>query len=327
MTFTIPTNKRIILVVDDSAHIRSIITRALELENYATIQAADGVDALQVLQKVCPDFILSDINMPRMNGIEFYKNIRKNPTLTAIPFVFLTSNSSAEEIQEGRELGVEDYLVKPIDPDDLVRIIQARLYRMAEVETAQVGQAYLDTVKVLANAIEGRDRYTRGHVERVIMYARWLAQALNWPSEHIRMLEFGGRLHDIGKILIPSSVLNKKGKLDPEEWELMKKHTIAGAKMIQGVKHLRGALPYILYHHERWDGSGYPKGLAGKAIPIQGRVLALADFYDALTTARSYHPPRTHLEVLQLIYNDAGQHFDPRLAPIFVKVIDQKMRS
>ncbi len=324
---TTPLSKRLILVVEDNSQVRSVIVNALRMENYATQQAGNGLEGLRVLQKATPDLILSDINMPRMDGISFFQEVRKNPKWTAIPFVFLTSSSSPEEIQRGRELGVEDYLLKPIDPDDLVRIIKARLYRMAEIEVAQVGQAYLDTVKVLANAIEGRDRYTRGHVERVTMYATWLAKSLNWPEQHIRTLEFGARLHDLGKILIPGSVLNKPGQLTRDEWELMKKHTIVGAKMLQGIPHLRGTLPYLLYHHERWDGSGYPRGLKGREIPIQGRLLALADVYDALTTTRPYHPGRTHQEVVKFIRYEAGRQFDPRLALLFVRVLDTKMRS
>jgi len=296
------------------------------LEAYAVQQAENGLEALKILQKTRPDLILSDINMPKMDGIQFYQEIRQHPEWTAIPFIFLTSSSSPEEIQRGRELGVEDYLVKPIEPDDLVRIIKARLYRTAEVEVARVGQAYLDTVKVLTNVIEGRDRYTRGHVERVSLYARWLAQELRWPPEHVRMLEFGARLHDIGKIIIPSAVLNKAGKLTGEEWEMMKKHTLAGGKMLEGITHLRGTLPYVLYHHERWDGTGYPKGLKESEIPIQGRVLALADVYDALTTERPYHPARPVPEVLRFIEMQSGQHFDPKLAPIFIKLIETKMR-
>ena len=205
-----------------------------------------------------------------------------------------------------------------------MNIINARLYRTAAVEVAQVGQAYLDTVKVLANAIEGRDKYTRGHVDRVTMYAMWMAKALKWSTQHIRMLEFGARLHDIGKIVIPGSVLNKPEPLSDEEWDLMKKHTLAGAKILQEIPHLRGTLPYILYHHEKWDGSGYPKGLKGKEIPIQGRILALADVYDALTTARPYHKAKTHPEVVEMIAQDAGKHFDPQLAPAFIKIMNAK---
>lgn len=316
-----PTLNRQILIVEDSAQIRSIIAQSLILEGYDTEQAKDGLDGLSKLEIKVPDLILSDINMPRMDGLEFFKAVRENPEWTAIPFVFLTSHSTPEDVQRGRELGVEDYLTKPIEPDDLVKIINARLYRSAAVEVAQVGQAYLDTVKVLANAIEGRDRYTRGHVERVTTYSLWIAKALGWPKQHLRMLEFGARLHDIGKIVIPGHVLNKPGQLSEEEWELMKKHTVAGAKMLQGIQHLRSTLPYVLYHHERWDGSGYPKGLQQKEIPIQGRILALADVYDALTTTRPYHQARTHDEVIQIFISQSGKHFDPALTPVFIDIM------
>ncbi len=323
-SLTIPSVERIILIVEDSSQIRNVIARALMMEGYITHQAKNGIDGLKILQKVVPHLILSDVNMPEMDGIQFFQAVRKNPDWTAIPFIFLTSHSSSEDIQRGRELGVEDYLTKPIEPYDLVKIINARLYRTAAVEVAQVGQAYLDTVKVLANAIEGRDVYTRGHVERVTTYALWVANALNWPSQQMRMLEFGGRLHDIGKIFIPATVLNKPGRLTAEEWEMMKNHTITGAKMLQGIHHLHGTLPYVLYHHEKWDGSGYPKGLKEKEIPVQGRLLAIADVYDALTTARPYHKPRTHEEVIKILIKDTGSHFDPQLTPIFVDVINKR---
>ncbi len=321
-----PTLNRLILIVEDSAQIRSIIAQSLLMEGYDTEQASDGLKGLEKLKEKVPDLILSDINMPHMDGLEFFQAVRKVPEWTAIPFVFLTSHSTPEDVQRGKELGVEDYLTKPIEPDDLVKIINARLYRSAAVEVAQVGQAYLDTVKVLANAIEGRDRYTRGHVERVTTYSLWIAKALGWPQQHLRMLEFGARLHDIGKIVIPGHVLNKPGRLTDKEWELMKKHTIAGAKMLKGIQHLRSTLPYVLYHHEKWDGTGYPKGLAEKEIPIQGRILALADVYDALTTSRPYHKPKPHEEVLEIMTTESGKHFDPSLTPVFVEIIS-KMRA
>ena len=314
--------EKLILVVEDSTQIRNIITKALQAEGYTTRQGKNGLDGLAQLKQAQPDLILSDINMPQMDGLEFLKTVRKNPSWTAIPFVFLTSHGTSEDIQRGRELGVEDYLTKPIEPEDLVRIINARLYRTAAIEVAQVGQAYLDTVKVLANAIEGRDKYTRGHVDRVTTFAMWMARALKWSPQHIRMLEFGARLHDVGKIVVPGSVLNKSEPLTDEEWELMKKHTLAGAKILQDIPHLRGTLPYVLYHHEKWDGSGYPKGLRGKEIPIQGRILALADVYDALTTARPYHSPKTHQDVNEIISEETGKHFDPQLAPVFIKIMN-----
>ena len=323
-SLTIPTPERIILVVEDSPQIRNVIARALMMEGYIAHQAGNGLDGLKMLEKVTPHLILSDVNMPQMDGLQFFQAVRKNPAWTTIPFIFLTSHSSAEAIQRGRELGVEDYLTKPIDPHDLIKIINARLYRTAAVEVAQVGQAYLDTVKVLANVIEGRDHYTRGHVERVTTYAMWVANELNWPLQQLRMLEFGGRLHDIGKILIPASVLNKPGRLTDDEWGMMKRHTIAGAKMLRDIQHLHGTLPYVLYHHEKWDGTGYPKNLRGKEIPVQGRLLALADVYDALTTARPYHTARKHEDVIEILRKDSGIHFDPKLTPIFIDVLNKR---
>jgi putative two-component system response regulator len=318
-----PNLSHLILIVEDNAQIRSIIAQSLILEGYDIEQARNGLEGLEKLKNKIPDLILSDINMPRMDGLEFFQAVRDNPQWTTIPFIFLTSHSSPKDIQRGRELGVEDYLTKPIQPDDLVKIISARLFRSAAVEVAQVGNAYLETVKVLANAIEGRDHYTRGHVERVTMYSLWIAKALGWPEQHLRMLEFGARLHDIGKIVIPGHVLNKPGRLTDEEWGMMKKHTIAGAKMLQDIQHLRPTLPYVLYHHERWDGTGYPKGLGKKEIPIQGRILALADVYDALTTSRPYHKPQTHDEVIEIFKSESGRHFDPQLTPVFIRILSR----
>lgn len=271
-----------------------------------------------------PDLILSDINMPVMNGVEMYKVIRQNPKWTPIPFIFLTANDSPMEIQQGKALGVDDYLLKPIEGNDLIAILNAKLLRAAEVQLAQIGLAYLETVNVLANTIEGRDQYTHGHVERVAAYTRRMALVMGWSGEYLRLLEFGARLHDIGKIIIPDQVLNKPDKLTPEEWAIMQQHPVAGAKILQGISHLRPALPYILFHHEKWDGTGYPQKLGEKDIPIEGRLLAVADVYDALTTARPYHPARSPAEVMQFLQANAGKHFDATMVQVFVKALELK---
>ena len=317
----LPGQGKKILVVEDNADMRQVLTSTLELERYAVFQAENGHAALAMLQRVTPDLILSDVNMPRMNGIDFYKALRLNPRWLPIPFIFLTANDSPADIRAGRKLGVEDYLTKPIDTADLLAVVNARLLRVVEVEVAQIGRAYLETVNVLANTIEGRDSYTHGHVERVAAYARPLAQALGWASEHLRNLEFGARLHDIGKIIVPDSVLNKAETLTRDEWEVMKQHPAAGARILREISHLQVTVPYVLFHHERWDGSGYPHGLKGKDIPIEGRLLAVADVYDALTTARPYHPARNSYEVCQFLETNAGRLFDPNLVPIFVRLI------
>jgi response regulator RpfG family c-di-GMP phosphodiesterase len=242
----------------------------------------------------------------------------------AIPFIFLTYDNTPETIQSGREMGAEDLLIKPVEHNELVKIVHARLLRAAEVKIANMDQAYLETVKVLANTIEGRDPYTHGHVERVSTYAGWLAQELCWPQENLRVLEFGARLHDIGKIIVPDHILKKPESLTPGEWKLMKQHPEAGAKILDNINHLKAAIPYVLYHHERWDGSGYPHGLKGREIPLEGRLLAIVDVYDALTTSRPYHPSRPRLEVARFLKLRAGTHFDPDLVEIFVQVLEKR---
>lgn len=318
---TTPQDK-IILVVEDNPEIRQLLVRELRLESFTVYAAMHGQAAIKILNDVRPHLILSDINMPVMDGIEFYKQVRQNPQWVTIPFIFLTANSSPAEIQQGRALGVEDYLTKPIDPRDLIAIVNARLLRIAQIEAAHMQKALLQTVNVLANTIEGRDPYTRGHVERVAALARHFGLALGWSVEQMHVLEFGARLHDIGKVIVPDHVLKKQGALTEEEWFIMKQHTVAGAKILHNIEYLRPAVPYALAHHERWDGSGYPRGLKAEEIPLEGRMLALVDVYDALTSARPYHPPRPHAEVVQFMRRESEKHFDPILLPRFLDLIE-----
>jgi putative two-component system response regulator len=318
----VPIQSKRILVVEDNLEMRQSVANTLQLESYQVDQAENGQAALAWLQRVTPDLILSDISMPRMNGVEFYRILRQNPRWVLIPFIFLTADDSPDEIRLCRSLGVEDYLTKPIEAADLVSAVNGRLLRVAQVEIAQIGRAYLETVNVLANTIEGRDAYTHGHVQRVAEYAIYLAEALGWAPEHLRMLQFGAMLHDIGKIVISHTILNKPDPLTPAEWEVMKQHPAAGARILREISHLQSTLPYVLFHHERWDGSGYPHGLKGKDIPVEGRLLAIVDVYDALTTARPYHPARTRYESIQFLQRSAGRLFDPHLVPMFVKSIN-----
>lgn len=324
---TLPMPSKNILLVDDDHKTRQGIAQILQIENYSILQATDGNEALQLLERFNPDLIISDLDMPNLDGIQFYKEIRNNSDWTTIPFIFLAGSNSLDKIRTGQELGVEDYLLKPIEADNLIRTIHGKLLRAAELEVAHIGQVYLDTVKVMANAIEGRDRYTRGHVDRVTKYATLLARELRWPPDHLRILELGARLHDIGKIRVPDQILNKPGPLDDEEWHIMKKHPSVGARILRGITHLQPAMPYILYHHERWDGTGYPEGLRGREIPIEARLLAIVDVYDAITTKRPYHPAQDHEEVVEILNSESGKHFDPDLVPIFIHVLEKQVNS
>jgi HD-GYP domain-containing protein (c-di-GMP phosphodiesterase class II) len=172
---------------------------------------------------------------------------------------------------------------------------------------------------MLANVIEARDPYTAGHLERVRRLALNLAFALDWENEQIVFLEFGAILHDIGKIIVPSRVLRKTGPLDEEEWKLMRQHPDAGAKMLEGVDHLKAAIPYVLNHHEWWNGSGYPKGLSGDKIPREGRLLAIVDAFDAMTTNRPYHISMMAKEAIEELNQNKGTYFDPDMVDVFIR--------
>ncbi len=319
------TSNRSILLVEDDKEARSSMAMALRLNGYDVYEAGNGEEGVDKLREATPDLILADINMPVMNGLEFLKVVRRNNYWVSIPFVFLTANDSIEDIQLGHELGVEDYLTKPIDYDQLLRIINARLIRSLELQAAFLDQAFLETINVLAKTVESRDPYTFGHIDRVARYAKWFAEELGWSPAALRVVEFGARLHDIGKIVIPDAVLKKTGPLTQAEWRMMKKHPIEGARIIGEIKILRNTVPYILYHHEKWDGSGYPKGLTGKKIPVEGRMLAIVDVFDALTTDRPYRPAMSLDEVNQFIRKNSGTHFDPDLTPVFLRVVQKQI--
>jgi HD-GYP domain-containing protein (c-di-GMP phosphodiesterase class II) len=195
--------------------------------------------------------------------------------------------------------------------------VRAKLARRRAVERFDTYAAHLQTVQMLANVVEARDRYTRGHVERVQQLALELARALRWSEEALAVLEFGALLHDLGKILVPEAILNKPGRLLPAEWAVLRRHPEDGAHMLAGVDHLRAAVPYVLYHHEHWDGSGYPAGLRGGQIPIEGRLLAVVDAYDAMTSERPYRVALSSAEACAEILRQAGRQFDPVVAEAF----------
>ncbi len=306
-----------ILVVEDDPAMLIALRDILEGAGYHVTTAPNGKAALEVLGSERPALILSDISMPILDGIGLFEAVRKQPGGTTIPFVFLTARGTREDIFAGKSLGADDYITKPITSHELLAAVRARLQRTDELMLAQLREAYKASLRALANAIEARDHYTRDHVERVGGYAQALAQEQGWGEERREALEFGAILHDIGKISVRESVLSKSGPLTLEEWQEMRQHPVVGGHMLEGIPYLAPAIPVVLYHHERWDGTGYPEGLQGEAIPTEARLLAVVDTFDAMTSERPYHPAYPAEVAMEEILRQAGHQFDPHIVEAF----------
>ncbi|MBN1535234.1 MAG: response regulator [Anaerolineales bacterium] len=315
-------NKETILIVEDNQILREGLRDILSYEGFTILTAVHGQDALDQMGTITPDLILSDISMPEMDGIAFFKSVRKHADWVTIPFVFLTARGEKEDVLTGKNLGAEDYLIKPLSREELLTAVRGRLNRSRQIRVAQLQQAYEASLTVLANAIDVRDAYTRGHVERVTAYSQTLAFEMGWQGRQVEQLRFGAILHDIGKIVIQESTLLKPGALDNDEWEIMKRHPITGAEMIKDIPYLAPAIPVIRHHHERWDGKGYPDQLAGYAIPLSARIVAIADGFDAMTIDRPYRVRLSLEDAAKEIESCSGTQYDPACVAAFMKAWD-----
>lgn len=302
-----------ILVVEDNESLREGISEMLSLEGFQIVRAQNGLDALDTLRTVIPDLILSDVMMPGMDGFDFYSAIRSLPELISTPFIFLTARTDPADFMKGRLLGVDDYLAKPVTRDELVTAIRSRLSRFSQIRLAQVQQAYQASLTMLANAIEARGPSPFGHIERFIEATLVLASYYDWTERSLNQLRFGAILHDIGKLYVPEEILFKTEALTPEEWDLIKRHPSAGAEMVRGIPFLSEVIPLIRHHHERWDGAGYPDGLAGSEIPIGARILAVVDSFDAMVSQRAYAKQQSIQEAYDQIISLAGSQYDPEV--------------
>ncbi len=316
--------KETLLIVEDNNILRNGLKEMLSFEGFTVLTACHGQEALDQMGLVTPDLILSDISMPVMDGFTFFKLVRARAEWVTIPFIFLTARGEREDIMTGRDLGAEDYLVKPLTREELLTAVRARLARSRQLQMAQLQQAYEASLTMLANAIEIRSQYTRGHVERVTAYALVLAEHLGLTARRLDHLRYGAILHDIGKIHVRESILTKKEPLNQEEWEEIKQHPRTGAEMIKDIPYLAPAIPVVRHHHEHWDGSGYPDGLAGEGIPLEARIVSVADGFDAMTTTRSYHPALSTADAYYEILACSGTQFDPSIVNSFRRAWENK---
>ncbi len=309
----------LILVVEDDEMLSEGLRDWLQFVGYRVQLACNGREALERLDNAHPDIIISDIVMPEMNGYQLLETVRSRPQLNTIPFLFLTGRAQKSEVLIGKGLGVDDYITKPWGPEELLTAIRVKLKRTKDIAFTQLQRAYKDSLTVLANAIEARDAYTRGHVERVSSYSVMIAREMEMDDDEVDAVELGAILHDIGKIAVHESILTKPGELTPEEMSEMRKHPEIGVFMIKDIPYLVPATPIIKYHHERYDGKGYPEGLAGEDIPLHARIMAIADLFDALTTDRPYHEALSPQKAVAYIQNESGKHFDPKIVEVFVR--------
>jgi putative two-component system response regulator len=302
-----------LLVVEDDPAMLIAFRDVLEGAGYAVLTASNGEAALTLLETELPDLILSDISMPVMDGYKLFEAVRQHPQGTAIPFIFLTARGTREDTFYGKSLGADDYITKPVTTKELLSAVKARLERSDELKIVQLKAAYKDSLFVLAGAIEMRDAYTHAHMHRLGEYSRALATELRWGDDQLEELEYGAILHDIGKIYVSDSILQKNGKLNEEEWAEMRKHPEVGARMIRDIPYLAPAVPLVKHHHERWDGKGYPDGLQGESIPVGARLLAVADAFDAMTSDRPYRKAMTGEAAYEEILHGSGKQFDPSM--------------
>jgi len=328
-----------ILIVDDEEIICSILARRLTREGYACVTANNGREALQYFYKHPFSLIISDIKMPEMDGLTLLKRVKAtNPKMMVI---MVTAFPEIDLAVEAVHLGAYDFIIKPADLDlvtlsvkkalekkrleEEIVAYRSHLERLVEERTTKLQQAYrilkkahLDSVKVLVEAIDAKDPYTRGHSDRVTRMSLKIAFQLGFAEERLESLEYGALLHDIGKIGIKDEVLQKPGTLDSGEYQYIQEHPLIGVKIIEGLDFFKDKIPMIRHHHEHYDGSGYPDGLLGEAIPLEARIIAVSDAFDAMTSARPHRGMMPLQDVLMELEKCKGTQFDPKVLEIFL---------
>jgi putative two-component system response regulator len=274
-----------ILVVDDQEPNRELLDELLTAQGFKVITVPDGASAFLELTRTQVDLVLMDVMMPNLSGFEICDKIKSNPETCLIPVVLITALSEKEDRIEGIKAGADDFLTRPVDRTELLARVRSLLRLKQRTDELERAEAVLFT---LARSIEGKDPYTHGHCERLSEGSARLGAHLGLAEEEITALRRAGVVHDIGKVAVPDAILLKPGKLTEDEWKLMREHSVVGERICAPLKSFRLVLPIIRHHHEKLDGSGYPDGLRGDAIPMTARILQIVDVYDALTTARPY---------------------------------------
>jgi len=332
-----------VLIVDDEIKNIELEKGYLESYNYEILTALNGEEALKVLSTNDVDIILLDVMMPGRNGFAVTKYLKSHEKTRLIPIILVTALTEKSERVKGIEAGCDDFVSKPVDSSELVArvrsLVKVKAYndhmrnyerelenevdkRTRELNAAlkMIEETAIETIHRLAAAAECRDQYTGSHILRVSRYAEVTARKMDLNSGFVKAILYAAPMHDVGKMAIPDKVLMKPGKLNNKEWEVMQQHTTIGAKILHGSDqdYMKMAEEIALTHHEKWNGTGYPQGLAGEQIPLSGRIVAVADVFDALISERPYKPALPIRESFTIIKNERGTHFDPSVVDAFI---------
>ena len=321
-----------VLIVDDDEFILTVASDILK-GDFLICTAQSGEKALEFLKTGMPRLILLDINMPGMDGREAMRRIRQNDKWKRIPIIFLTADTKPETEQECLVLGASDFITKPFVP----MVMKSRISRIMELsglqndlesrldeKTGLVEKVTLNAILVIANTLDAKDEYTSGHSVRVAKCAEAIARKLQWEESEIQNLHSIALLHDIGKIGVPDAILNKPAKLSDEEFAVIKKHPVIGNDILKDIHMIKNVAEGALYHHERYDGSGYPFGMAGDEIPLCARIIGIADAYDAMTSNRIYRRKLSIPKVKEEFEKGRGTQFDPELTDLFLEMLEER---
>jgi len=324
--------RNIILIVDDEPAGRETLESILEPEGYYLVLAENGYQAIEQAKAIQPDVILLDVMMPGMNGFEVCRRIRSEKGLAEVPILFLTALDDRQSLLNGLEAGADDFISKPFDRYELrarlLGITRLNRYRKLMVERKnleeahkQLLSAYDETIEGWSRAMDLRDKETEGHSQRVTDLTMKLASTFGISKEEMVHVRRGALLHDMGKLGIPDSILLKSSQLTDEEWAFMRQHPQLAYGMLYPIEYLRPALDIPYCHHEKWDGTGYPRGLQGEQIPLVARIFAVVDVWDALTSDRPYRKAWEQEKVFKHIKEQSGKHFDPLVVNAFLEII------
>lgn len=305
-----------ILVVEDDALVREILADQLVEAGYVVSTAEDGEEALAKVATESPDLILLDIIMPKLDGFEVCRRLKADERTILIPVVMVTALTAVQDRIQGIEVGADDFLSKPFNPQELMTRVRSLLRLKRHTDELENAETVLFS---LAVSVEAKDPWTNEHCDRLARRSVALGKTLGLPRNQLKALHRGGILHDLGKIATPEGILLKSGPLTETERAVIQEHPIIGERICAPLKSLHHVLPIIRHHHERWDGSGYPDGLVGEAIPLTARILQTVDIYDALTSARPYRPAYGHDQACAILREETAQGWrDTHVVEAFV---------